>query len=170
MLQIRLLIMSLVLFTVTISSPAFGQTSLNSITVTTDKTSYSDGNTILISGKVSEQLNVPISIIIKDTSQHVVFIGQVNPNPDNTYSTQAVAGGSLWTSAGTYEIDVTYASSDRTAKAIFDFTPSEQQVTSGNQTNATQAIPEFGPLSISIFAISALAVISYSRIRLLFKI
>lgn len=169
MLQIRLLIMSLVLCAVIISSPAFGQTSLNSITVTTDKTSYSDGNTILISGKVSEQLNVPISIIIKDTSQHVVFIGQVNPNPDNTYSTQAVAGGSLWTS-GTYEIDVTYASSDRTAKAIFDFTPSEQHVPSGNQTNATQAIPEFGPLAISIFAISALAVISYSRIKPLFKI
>ena len=172
MLQIRSLITLLVLCGVTISSPAFGQTSLNPITVTTDKTSYSDGNTILISGNVSEQLSVPISIVIKDSSQHVVFIGQVNPNPDNTYSTQAVAGGNLWTSTGTYEIDVTYASTDRTAKTTFDFTPSEQPISStGNQTNATQAIPEFGPLSISTFAISTLVVvILYSRIIPLFKI
>lgn len=174
MLRIRSLITLLVLCSVTISSPAFGQTSLNSITVTTDKTSYSDGNTIVISGNVSEQLNVPISIVIKDSSQHIVFIGQVNPNPDNTYSTQAVAGGNLWTSTGTYEIDVTYASTDKTAKATFEFTPTSEQHASsntGNQTNATHVIPEFGPLSISIFAISTLVVvILYSRIIPLFKI
>ena len=126
----------------------------------------------MISGNVSEQLNVPISIVIKDSLQHVVFISQVNPNPDNTYSTQAVAGGNLWTSVGTYEIDVTYASTDKTAKKTFEFTPSEQPTSSGmvNQTNATLAIPEFGALSISIFAVSVLVVILYARVTPFFKI
>ncbi len=160
-LQIKPLITLLVLCSAILLFPAYGQTSSDAITVTTDKTTYSDGSTIVISGRVLEQLNVPISIVIKDSSQHVVLIGQVNPNPDNTYSTQAVAGGNLWTSAGTYEIDVTYASTDRTAKTTFEFAPSGQLISSntGNQTNATQVIPEFGPISISIFAISILIVV-----------
>lgn len=167
MLRIRSLITLLVLYSITISSPAFGQTNLNPITVTTDKTTYSDGNTILISGNVSEQLNVPISIVIKDSSQHIVFIGQVNPNPDNTYSTQAVAGGNLWTSTGTYEIDVTYASTDRTVKTTFEFTGIQSQQitnqTSVNQTNPNQAIPEFGPLAGMIITISTIGIIVASR-------
>lgn len=164
--QIKSLIV-LVLCSAVLLFPAYGQTSSDAITVTTDKTTYSDGSTIIISGKVLEQLNVPISIVIKDSLQHIVFIGQVNPNPDNTYSTQAVAGGNLWTSAGSYEIDVTYASTDRTAKTTFEFTGLEsQQVrnqTSMNQTNPNQAIPEFGPLAGMIITISTIGIIVVSR-------
>jgi len=170
-LQIKSLIALLALCSVTVSSPVFGQTSSDAITVTTDKTTYADGSTIMISGKVSEQLNVPISIVIKDPSQHLVFIGQVNPDVDAngniSYSTQAVAGGSLWTSAGTYEIDVTYASKDRTAKTMFEFTgPQMQQVTnqtSTNQTNPNQVIPEFGPLAGMIITVSTMSTIVASR-------
>lgn len=151
----------------TLSSPVFGQTSPAPITVTTDKTTYSDGNTILISGSVSDQLNVPISIVIKDSSQHIVFISQTSPGSDNTYSTQAVAGGSLWTSSGTYEIDVTYASKDRTAKTTFEFVGSQIQPTTNqtitNQTNPNQAIPEFGPLAGMIIAVSTVGIIVASR-------
>lgn len=160
--QIKPLITLLVLCSAVLLFPAYGQTSSDAITVTTDKTTYSEGSTIVISGRVLEQLNVPISIVIKDSSQHVVLIGQVNPNPDNTYSTQAVAGGNLWTSAGTYEIDVTYASTDRTAKTTFEFTGLQsQQVT--NQTNPNQAIPEFGPLAGMIITISTIGIIVASR-------
>ena len=145
---------------------AFAQTSNSSITVTTDKPSYADGSTIIISGTVTDQLNIPISIIIKDNSQNVVYIAQVNPNSDNTYSTQATAGGDLWKTHATYEIDVTYGGKDRTSKTTFEFT-----VTSaGNQTNATSVVPEFGSLAASIFAISTFVVILYSRTRYSFKI
>lgn len=142
------------------------------ITVTTDKPSYSDGNTIIISGTVTDQLNIPISIVIKDSSQHIVYIAQTNPNSDNTYSTQAVAGGDLWKTTGTYEIDVTYGGADKTSKTTFEFTPSQPaSSTIGNQTNPNQAIPEFGTLSMSIFAIAILAVvILYVRVRPPFKI
>lgn len=142
------------------------------VTVTTDKLSYSDGDTIIISGTVTDQLNIPISIVIKDSSQHIVYIAQTNPNSDNTYSTQAVAGGDLWKTTGTYEIDVTYGGADKTSKTTFEFTPSQPaSPTIGNQTNPNQAIPEFGTLSMSIFSIAILAVvILYVRVRPPFKI
>jgi hypothetical protein len=139
------------------------------ITVTTDKPSYSDGNTIIISGTITDQLNIPISIVIKDNVQHIVYIAQTNPNSDNTYSTQAVAGGDLWKTTGTYEIDVTYGGADKTSKTTFEFTPTAPITPS--QTNVTQAVPEFGPLSGAIFGISILVVvIMYARIRPSFRI
>ncbi len=130
--------------------PVFGQTS-NTITLTTDKTSYSDGDKIIISGTVSAQISIPISIVIKDPNQSVVMIGQTNPGTDNRYSTQVTAGGSLWTSPGTYEIDVTYGSKDTTAKSTFEFTglnkyPIEIQ---GTMYNATYKITNGKIISIT---------------------
>ena len=152
---------------------AVAQTSNGSITVTTDKPTYSDGSMIAISGSVTDQLNIPISIIIKDSSNNPVYIAQTNPNSDNTYSTQVTSGGDLWKTPGTYEIDVTYGGKDRTAKTTFEFTLISGQPSSstGNQTNSTSVIPEFGTLSASVFAISILVtVILYSRVRYSFKI
>ncbi len=123
-------IIFIAIFSVVITShlPAFAQSSSNvgdadiPITVVTDKLSYSDGDTMIISGAVTDQLNVPISIVIKDPRGNVVLIGQVSVNSGNTYSTQVTAGGSLWSAVGTYEIDVVYESKDRSAKTTFEFT------------------------------------------------
>ncbi len=139
----------------------------NYITVTTDKTTYSDGDAMTISGNVMEQLNIPISIVIRDPSQTIVYIGQVNPNSDNTFSTQAIAGGSLWKSSGTYEVDVTYASKDKTAKTTFEFTGTKS---SSNQTSTSQhpnqVIPEFGSSSTIVIIIATIIVIISTRFRL----
>ncbi|CUR51870.1 exported protein of unknown function [Nitrosotalea devaniterrae] len=143
------------------------------ITVSTDKTSYADGNTISISGTVADQLNVPISIVIRDSSHNMVYIAQTNPGSDGTYSTQAIAGGSTWKTAGTYEIDVTYGGADKTAKTTFEYTQgvSSQPSNTENQTNTTApAIPEFGPLSVAVFAISFAVIIMYAKMRPTFKI
>jgi hypothetical protein len=142
------------------------------ITVTTDKTSYSDGDTIIVSGTVAEQISIPISIVIKDSSQTPVYIAQTSPNANSVYSTQVVAGGDLWKNSGTYEIDVTYGGPDKTAKMTFEFTATHAQPASNmtSQTNTTQAIPEFGSLSALIFTMSILAVIvMYAKTRPLFK-
>lgn len=164
--QIKALIALLVICSVTTLSPIFGQTSSGAITVTTDKTIYQDGSTITISGIVSEQLNVPISIVIKDPLKHIVFIDQTKPDVDTngniSYSTKAIAGGSLWISAGTYEIDVTYADKSRTSKTTFEFTSSQVQQGT-NQTNPNQVIPEFGPLAGMIISVSTIGIIVVSR-------
>ena len=144
---------------------AMGQTQMP-ITVSTDKPSYHEGDTMSITGKVLDQLNIPISVIIKDNTQQPVYLSQTNVNPDNTYSIQAIAGGDLWKTTGTYEIDVTYGGKDRTAQATFEFSGKEQPISPVNQTNVTKAIPEFGYLSGMIFALSTLViVIFYAKTR-----
>lgn len=140
------------------------------ITVSTDKTSYADGDTITISGKVTDQLSIPISVVIKNNLHNIAYIAQTNPGSDGTYSVQAIAGGSTWKTVGTYEIDVTYGGPDKTATTTFEFTSSPVQQVQ-NQTNATTpAIPEFGPLAVSIFAISIAVIITYAKMRPVFKI
>lgn len=145
---------------VTSCYPVFGQTA-NTITLTTDQTSYSDGDKITISGTVSTLINIPISIVIRDPNQQVVMIGQTSPGADNRYSTQVTAGGSLWVTPGTYEIDVTYGSKDTTAKTTFEFTglnkyPIEIQGTAYNATykitdgKISSITPDINAKSLSI--------------------
>ncbi len=122
--------------------PAFAQTSNSLITVSTDKSVYSDGDQMTISGTVSAQLNVPISIVVKDPSNNIVLLGQASPN-QNTYSTIVTAGGNLWMAAGIYEIDVTYGSKANTAKTTFQFIGSSSIapiVIEGQSYNATYKI------------------------------
>ncbi len=144
------------------------------ITVTTDKTSYADGDTMTISGAVADQLNIPVSIVIRDSSQTPVYIAQASPGASNTYSATVVAGGSLWKNTGTYEIDVTYGGSDKTAKTTFTFTPASQTPTPSitPQTNSTiPAVPEFGSLSVIIFALALVSTLALSaKIRPSIKI
>ena len=152
-------------------APVFAQTSSSHVTVMIDKPSYLDGDQMTISGTVSTQLNVPISFIIKDPSQNPVEIGQVSVNPDNTYSTQITAGGRLWSTTGTYEIDVTYGSATNTAKTTFEFT-SKMTGTSGNMTGTSgnQAVPEFGSTASIILVISIMSLVLYTKTRSRFKI
>lgn len=122
---------------------ASAQTSSASISVTTDKTVYSDGDQMTISGTVSTQLNVPVSIVIKDPSGNLVLLGQVSPNPNGTYSTTVTAGGPLWTAVGSYGVYVTYGSTSSTAKTTFEFTgflPTIPVQVQGQNYNVTYAI------------------------------
>jgi hypothetical protein len=144
------------------------------ITVTTDKTSYSDGDTMIISGVVADHLDTQISIVIRDSSQTPVYIAQASPGASNTYSATVVAGGDLWKNTGTYEIDVTYGGSNKTAKTTFTFTPSQSAPASNtpSQNNTTiPAVPEFGSLSVIIFALAIVSTLTIStKIRPGFKI
>ncbi len=164
MLQIRLFVLLLVIGGMFASYPVFGQTS--PITVQTDKPSYADGDTMVISGKVTDQLNIPISIVIKN-GQAPVYIAQADVDPSTySYSVQAVAGGNLWKSTGTYEIDVTYGGPDKTAKTTFQYTGTTQNVLPTNNATTSQgqtapAIPEFGPLAAMIFAVSIMATLIF---------
>lgn len=154
--KIKSIIFMLILSLLAISYlPVFAQSpsSVSSIPITimTDKSSYSDGDKMIISGAVKDQLNVPISIVIKDSSQNIVLIGQVSANSDNTYLTQVTTGGSLWSAVGTYEIDVTYGSKDRTAKTTFVFTGSHFYpiAIQGVSYNATYTITNGTIISIT---------------------
>jgi len=94
----------------------------DSITVTTDKTLYQDGETILVTGEVSEFLSgYPISLSITDPNRRPVTDVQIDVGSDKKFSTELNADGALMRSEGTYTIRVSYGSESDTGKTTFTF-------------------------------------------------
>ncbi|MDH5417671.1 MAG: PEFG-CTERM sorting domain-containing protein [Nitrosopumilus sp.] len=100
-------------------APAFGQVQ-NSIVVTTDKSSYLEGDVILVTGEVRELYSgTPVSLIIQN-DMAVVALAQLTVGADKKFSTEITAGGTMRTS-GTYTVEVTYGSQNRMATTTFEF-------------------------------------------------
>ncbi len=102
-------------------APAFGQIQ-NSIVVTTDKTSYSEGETIVVAGEVRDLYSgTPVSVIVKAPNGNLVSIAQVTVGADKKFSTEITAGGSLMQAEGTYTITVQYGNANRASTTSFEF-------------------------------------------------
>jgi len=103
------------------TSTVYGQI-LNPVTVSTDKTSYSEGEAIRVKGEVSQILfGYSISLMVIAPNGEVVSIDQVMVGSDKKYSTELTAGGSLMKSDGEYTIQVLYATENRTASTSFQY-------------------------------------------------
>jgi predicted secreted protein with PEFG-CTERM motif len=112
-------------------APAFGQI-VEPIVVTTDKTSYSEGESIMVTGQVSEILfGYAISIMTIAPNGNVVSIDQVMVGSDKTFSTELSAGGSLMKQGGEYTIQVLYGTENRTAETSFTFAGSTSSLPEG---------------------------------------
>ena len=109
-------------------SPAFGQIQ-NSITVTTDKVYYSDGETILVTGQVRDLYSgTPVSVIVtspcdcnEDGEYDLISIAQVKVGTDKKFSTEITAGGTLMKASGTYTITAQYGTENRSDTTTFEF-------------------------------------------------
>jgi len=101
-------------------TPAFAQE--ESITVSTDKSSYVPGDIIMISGVVKDLIGQGLSIVITSANGNRVAIAQVDVSDDKTFSTEITAGGPLMKFDGTYTVTVTYGGLQRTAETTFDLT------------------------------------------------
>ena len=99
--------------------------SASSITVTTDKPSYNDGDKITISGSTRDYIsNTPVTVIVRNPIGNVIKVDQVDLGTDRTFSTTLSPGGPLWQAAGTYSVMVEFGSKDRSATTTFQFTGS----------------------------------------------
>jgi len=102
-------------------APAFGQVQ-NSIVVTTDKASYSEGETIIVTGEVRDLYSgTPVSVIVQAPNDNRVSIAQVTIGADKRFSTEIAAGGALMKASGTYTITVQYGTENRSATTSFEF-------------------------------------------------
>jgi len=102
-------------------APAFGQIA-DSIVVTTDKPSYEEGETILVTGEVRELLSgYPISLRVIAPNGNLVTVAQIDVGSDKKFSTELIAGGALMRSEGTYTITVLYGTESRTSETTFTF-------------------------------------------------
>ena len=115
-----------VLMNSTGSTPTASSTaSSTEISVTTDKTSYNDGDKVVISGITQDYVSdTPITVIIQNPIGNIVKIDQVDLKSDRTFSTSVTATGALWQAAGAYTVKVQYGSASKTASTTFQFTGS----------------------------------------------
>ena len=113
------IIASLFMFSI-ITLPGYGQTA-PLITVNTDKTSYSIGDTIVVSGAVKSVVEgTPLTIQIFDSNNNLAQIAQIDVSSDGKYSKTILATGPLWKTNGVYTIKVQYQP-NVTAQTTFAF-------------------------------------------------
>ena len=87
-------------------APAFGE--VGSVVVSTDKSSYSAGDIISISGEIKYlALGNQLSLIIQSPNGNIAYIGQITVNSDNQFNTEINPGGPYWKTSGTYIIQIT---------------------------------------------------------------
>ena len=79
------------------------------VSVTTDSSSYTTGNSIAISGLIQNlaEFEQPVVLMIVSPDGNIVTIQQVMPDSEGNYSTTVKAGGTM-NSSGEYEIRAQY--------------------------------------------------------------
>ena len=98
--------------------PAFGENGI--IIVNTDKSSYSDGDTITISGEIKNMVpGDQLSILIQSPNGNLVALDQLTVGVDNQFSTEIKLGGKLMNVEGTYTIKIQYR--EQSANTSFEF-------------------------------------------------
>lgn len=107
----------------------------NTLTVSTDKSHYTDGDMIAVSGLVGYQIpGFPVIIRIQTPNGNLLSTQQVTVSSDGTYSKFIYAGGNSWLQEGTYTIFAQYGVKNISAQTTFDFKKSIPQVTQQPQT------------------------------------
>lgn len=93
-------------------------TDIESLTVQTDFSSYSNKDIISISG-ISDVVG-PVNLSIENQDGKLVWAEQLSLKSNGQYSTLAIAGGSGWENSGTYTIKVDNGA--ETKSSTFSFT------------------------------------------------
>jgi len=116
------------------------------MTITTDSSSYVEGDVINVSGSVSDYIesdpykNFDVTLRLIAPNSNIISIFQLPLNSDGSYSSDSldkpiIAQGPLWKFDGDYTISVSQGS-DRNASTTFTFihSESEGEVTEGEVT------------------------------------
>jgi len=112
-------------------SEAYAQQTELPLVVTTDKSDYTTGDRIEVSGVVNKPGTISNPVIIKIQSladvPKLIAVDQLSVAEDGTYSTTFSTGGKLWVT-GNYEVLATYGS--QPASAEFGFAVAGEEVAS----------------------------------------
>ena len=110
---------------------AFAQEAL--ISVQTDDNNYDEGDTIVVSGKVTVVVGeTPITLQLFTFEKDLVDIAQIQVAQDGSYSHTIIAEGPKWKKQGDYTLRASYGEGN-TAEVEFSYTPeSEASITTTN--------------------------------------
>jgi hypothetical protein len=112
------------------------------ITIFTDRTSYSEGNPIMIYGEVRDSLRgFPVKLQIISANNTIATSEDVEVDKYKKYSiTLKDTEGPYWQSSGTYTAKVLYGTEFRTAKTSFQFASYYEPVEPKKEKQATMNI------------------------------
>ena len=101
-------------------TPTFGED--GSVVVSTDKSSYSESDLILISGEIKYiALGDQLSLIIQAPNGNIVQLDQMTAGSDKKFSTEINPNGPYWKTPGMYKITITQNENNQ-ATISFEFT------------------------------------------------
>ena len=129
--------------------PASAFAGVGDVTIDTDLSEYTKGDTITISGSIAgwgdvdgfgnQKLDVnDVTLRIVDPINNIVTIAQITPNSDGTFTTSIPTDSPTWKKDGTYTIMANYG--DGTGTTSFAFTIAETAAIE----EVTEAIEEVG--------------------------
>jgi predicted secreted protein with PEFG-CTERM motif len=101
-------------------SPIFAEN--GSVVVSTDKSSYSESEVILVSGEIKYiALGDQLSLIIQAPNGNIVQLDQMTVGSDKKFSTEINPNGPYWKTPGMYKITITQNENNQ-ATMSFEFT------------------------------------------------
>ena len=115
-------------------TPTFGED--GSVVVSTDKSSYSESDLILISGEIKYiALGDQLSLIIQAPNGNIVQLDQMTVGSDKKFSAEINPNGPYWKTPGMYKITITQNENNH-ATMSFEFTgitsiPVEEELVEG---------------------------------------
>jgi hypothetical protein len=113
-----------ILIMTAVSSAGFAFSQSQQLTITTDKTSYSAGDAIMITGTIPVDGGPgPLVIQIFDPENTAILTNVPEPDSDGKYVVELAIVD--WEISGTYVVHATYAESDQ--EATFEFTGLDSQ-------------------------------------------
>ncbi len=100
--------------------PVFAQT--NPITVQTDDNNYDEGDTIVISGRVTTVVQGTPIVLQIFFGGNLIDIAQITVAQDGSYTHTIIAEGPLWRTSGDYLVRASYGEGN-TSESEFNFAP-----------------------------------------------
>jgi len=95
----------------------------STVTIKTDLSNYKTGDTIVITGHVTNLNSASaVTIRIVNPSQNLVLVTQIVPSSDGSFTTTATTNGSLWQPSGTFTVIAQYGSANIMSQTTFYFT------------------------------------------------
>ena len=120
--------------------------------VEVEKSSYVEGELIVITGKVEEKIaDIPVGMIVKDPNGKIMAIAQTVIDSNKKFRFELVAGGVLMKTEDIYKIVVHYGALNRSAETSFKFKKPKKEtqehivklvINSSTPGNNSYCIPE----------------------------
>jgi predicted secreted protein with PEFG-CTERM motif len=122
------------------------QTTLPPLSIKTDLPSYSQGDTVVMTGHVRDiQNNTAVTLRVFNSLKNLISVAQLTPSVDGSFTKTFLATGPLWKDAGTYTLLAQYGKYTQ-ANATFHYNGGTGTSIISQVNNATYSLQSGGKI------------------------